>query len=145
MAKEKIIIRDPLETYRETEAFVGKTRMRYSGSITAAILAGVLGISSIFYLNHITKSIESFMDVSPAVTNSIGTEQNGNLSQTGLQNFLDEMHIGYRAKKGDLLYLETRYGTSIEISIISNKTRSVVGTTERQVLEAYVRRHPGKK
>jgi len=127
------------DPYVSAKRFFEKSRMRYGGRIIASIGVVILGVISTFYLNSLTNRLEQNLDITPKVISKIQGED-GEISQSELQDFIKYLRIGYRIKEGDKLNLRSQYRSQIEVIIISGNNKKKIGETDRFVLTEYLKR-----
>lgn len=128
------------DPYKTTRKFFEKTKMRYGGRIISSIAIGILGATSLFYLNSFTNRLEQNLDIIPKVINAVQGED-GIASKSELQDFLKDIEIRYSVKEGDRLDLKSEYWSPIEVIIISEDNKRTIGKTDRLTLNGYLRKH----
>jgi len=112
----------------------------------------VLGLGSIIAMLYLgnelidaTRQAERNLNIMTKVTRVIGTDEDGTMSEKGLQGLLDDLEFPIKVNKGDTLYSPSKYGSpEVELYLMRGKDQIYVGKRNLLDLKSYIGRHPEK-
>jgi hypothetical protein len=123
----------------------GSSRLYYNGRLFLAWLAVIGGLYYGYKTYDAVNEATRNLNLITKVTRVIGTEEDGSVSQEGLQGLLDDLKFNVHVNKGDSLYSPYEYGSPVvEVYLLRNGEKKYLG--ERNVLDfkSYLGRHPCK-